>query len=395
MGKIEDPGALFAHYSGSAETFLVRVRDQVVAPNQAKVMRRWGIEQAAKLIGRSPQLIRAAEQDESGSLVKKLGPTPRDENGVRYYDLARINAYRDHFKTRYCRPPGSRAIRCAVANFKGGAAKTTTAVHLAQRCAIEGLRTLLIDLDAQASCTQAFGLVPALDVSMEQTITEVLIDNPSALRDTIVSTYIAGLDLVPTNLYLQEADLVLPNPGRNNQTQLGLHGGERLDVALQGVEDDYDVIVMDCGPNNGAVTINAMQAATGLLIPIPPAMNDFGSSAQFFKSMAEVFGHQSFRRKLDFVRVLVTNHSGTVEATQTEAMIRFSYGDLVLEPMMVHSVEIERATNDVGTVYEIQTPRGSAEAYKRSFLALERVNLAMIDVFKTTWEAQAKVGSAT
>ena len=391
MAQVADAGALFTQLSKSGEDFLVRVRNQAMAPGQTKVMRHWGIEQAAKLIGRSSQLIRQAEQDDS-PLVKKLGPTPRDANGVRVYDLPRINAYRDHFQTRYRRPERSQAIRCAVANFKGGAAKTTTAVHLAQRCAIDGLRTLLLDLDAQASATQAFGLIPALDVAPEQTITDVLIDNPGALTDVIVPTYIDGLHLVPTNLYLQEADLVLPNPNSNNQASLGLRALERLDVALRSVENDYDVIVFDCGPNNGAVTINAMHAATAIVVPIPPAMNDFGSSAQFFKSMAELFKHASFSQKLEFVRVLITNHSGTGEAQQPEAMIRLSYGDIVLDPYMVHTVELERATNDVKTVYETQRPRGSSEAYKRSFEALERVNLALIDLFKATWADQSRRG---
>jgi chromosome partitioning protein len=278
--------------------------------------------------------------------------------------------------------------------FKGGAAKSTTVIHLAQRCAIDGLRVLLLDLDAQATTTNLHGLHPSIDVLEEDTLTDALIENPGAIVSRIRPTHIDGLDLIAGNLYLQNADLILPNAKANNQDTLGLNPIERLDAALRTVEDQYDLILFDCGPNLGSLVLNAVVAADGLLVTIPPMMNDFASSALFFENMNSLYAHSGIRRQLEFVKILITRHTETKEAKDAEALIRVSYGDAVLGPYMVDSVEVERAFNQMGTVYEVQRPRGSPDAYKRALEALDATNLAAIEVFKRTWQRQADAAAA-
>lgn len=339
------------------------------------------------MIGRSAQSIRQLEATNPDWLVA-MGGVPRDGNR-RVYTLSHINRYRDHFGTRNRRPAGSKALRCAVTNFKGGAAKTTTAVHLAQKCALEGYRVLAVDLDPQATFTLLFGLIPDLDIESEQTISDVLVSNPDSMNSVIRPTYFTGIDLVPSNLALQDCEFQLSNPKIVGEPSVSLPV-RRLDQAIRSVEDQYDVIVMDCGPNLGMLTLNAVYAASGLLIPMPPAMADFGSAVMFFSTMADLLEDRRFGKPMDFLKILITRHSGSNDAKQTEAMIRLAFQPYVLDETMVQTVEIERAANDFGSVYDIEVPRGSESAYLRATRAMDAANNSILEVFRQVWADQSE-----
>lgn len=387
--SLRKPGQVFEAFAEAGTNFLQQIRQVVTAPGQTKRMRRWGIQEAAVMVGRSAQSLRQSEANDFRFTAPPLGPVDRDASGNRSYSLARINAYRDLFGTRLRRPAGSHAIRCVVTNFKGGAGKTTTAVHLAQKCALEGLRVLVVDLDPQATTTLFFGLIPDLHIEPDHTISGVLVDNPALLRNVIQPSYFTGIDLVPANLSLQDAELELANPRINQQERTGLGAIDRLSHALMSVEDEYDVVVMDCGPNLGILTLNAVRAASGLLIPMQPAMADFGSAVLFFQAMAALMSEPRFGRPLEFLRILVTRHTGNKEAKDTEAMIRIAFRPFVLDPVMVQTIEVERASNDFGAVYDIERPRGTLEAYRRALAAVDATNNAMIQLFKDVWAQQA------
>src|SRR5262249_37572885 len=111
---------------------------------------------------------------------------------------------------RRSRNPGEKLQVIATANFKGGAAKTTTAVHLGQWLALRGYRALLVDLDNQASLTSLFGLQPAVDIARDATLYPVFTGAHSDLRACIRQTYWPRLDLVPANLHLGGVDFELP-----------------------------------------------------------------------------------------------------------------------------------------------------------------------------------------
>lgn len=380
-------GQTLLECSQRTSDFLERVRDAAVAPSSRKELRTWGIAGAAEMVGKSENTLRATE--ERGPELAPL----RTGAGRRAYSLELINKYRDLLKTRYVRPPGSSPVICAVTNFKGGAGKTTTAIHLAQRAALDGLRVLAVDLDAQASLTLLFGLIPDLDISPEDTITDTLVSNPGGLLSIIRETYFTGIDLVPSNLQLQDCELQLGNPATNNHQALGLNAVERLAVAIDGVKDEYDLVVIDCGPNLGLLTMNAVYAATGLLIPIPPSIADFGSVDLFAKTMGTLLSSPPFDRPRDFLSVMVTKHTNNDEARDVEAMTRLAFKPHVLAGAMVQTVEVERAVNDFGTVYETEVPRGSNDAYKRALSSLNEANGQLIELFKQVWAGQAAAAS--
>ncbi len=377
-----DLGAILQDCSVRTSEFLERVRDAAVAPSSRKVLRTWGIADAALMIGKSENTLRNTEER-----FPELMPE-RGASGRRAYSLALINKYRDVLKTRYVRPANSDPIVCAVTNFKGGAGKTTTAIHLAQRAALDGLRVLVIDLDAQASLTLLFGLIPDLDIAPEDTITETLVANPGGLLSIIRETYFTGIDLVPSNLQLQDCELQLGNPATNNQSTLKLNAVERLSVAINSVKEEYDLVVLDCGPNLGLLTMNGVFAASGLLVPIPPSIADFGSVDLFSKTMSTLLCSAPFNRPRDFLSVMVTKHTNNAEARDVESMIRLAFKSYVLTGAMVQTVEVERAVNDLSTVYETEHPRGSGEAYKRALNSLNEANGQLIDLFKSIWAGQ-------
>jgi chromosome partitioning protein len=103
-----------------------------------------------------------------------------------------------------------------------------------------------------------------------------------------------------------------------------------------------------------------------------------------------VLSQKKIAHPLEFLKVLVTRHSGSAEAKDTEAMIRVAFKPHVLDSTMVHTVEVERATNDFGTIYDIDQPRGSTEAYKRALAAVDRVNEEIIEMFLAVWRRQAE-----
>ena len=103
-----------------------------------------------------------------------------------------------------------------------GVGKTETTVDLGKKIAIEGLKVLLLDFDAQGTATLiSSGLIPDLELRYEDTITNVLISNPTNIKNVILKTHFDGLDIIPANLAIQDCDLILPNEKENNHERLG------------------------------------------------------------------------------------------------------------------------------------------------------------------------------
>ncbi|KAF0108771.1 MAG: parA [Anaerolineaceae bacterium] len=143
----------------------------------------------------------------------------------------------------------------AISNEKGGVAKTTTALSLGAALAELGRKILLVDLDPQANLTLALGFQPG---SLEHTALDILLDS-APLLDPCRETNVAGVDLIPANSGIENAEQVLP---------VYINYTTRLQTAIQAVDPlPYDLILMDCPPSLGAVTINALTASDLLIIP--------------------------------------------------------------------------------------------------------------------------------
>ena len=171
----------------------------------------------------------------------------------------------------------------SITNFKGGSGKTTSAVHLSQYLALRGYRVLAIDLDPQASLSSLLGFQPEFDLLANETLYGAVRydDEQRPIAKIIRSTYFHGLDVIPANLELMEFEHTTPRI----LAQGGGRGEEfffsRVRAALDEVEENYDLVIIDCPPQLGFLTLSALCAATSVLVTIHAEMLDVASMNQF------------------------------------------------------------------------------------------------------------------
>ncbi|MBP9777682.1 MAG: AAA family ATPase [Rickettsiaceae bacterium] len=371
-------------YKVGNETLLT-LRNLSTKPENAKQPRTWNASELPDLVKVSKTTI--------NKLISNNNDIPgiilSDNSKNKRFTLEAVNKLRELAGTKYKRPKNSETMILAVSNFKGGVGKTETAVDLSKKLAIEGLRTLLIDFDAQATATLiSAGLIPDLELDYEDTITNSLLKDFNLIKDVIIPTHFNGLNLIPANLAIQDCDLMLPDDKQNNVEKLD-SPVLRLEKALKLIKDDYDVIVIDCGPNLGMLTLNAICACNAILIPIPPSMSDYSSFVMYTSSLKCLF-EEFPNKKLNYLRIVLTKHNGGNEALKMENMMRSQFGSYVLTNHMCETVEVLKAATDIGTVYDICKPSGSREAYKRAIQYLDNLNMEIINNFKEIWSNQSK-----
>ena len=361
-------------------TLLSELLKHYSKPNERKTLKGWRIKEAAQMVNRSEAYLRRVKVDN-----QDLAPIKKD--GIGYYSLELIDKIRKKIGTNFKRPEGSLPMVLAISNFKGGVAKSTTSLHLTHKAALLGMRCLVIDLDPQATLSLNFGYIPDLEVQSCQTITPALIEHPEKIKDVIQKTYFHGIDIIPGNLSLSDLEIQITDTSIQKEQMKTLDSPRmRLKNAIDVIKDQYDIIVLDCGPNLGMITINAVTAANGLLVPIPPMMSDFGSFVTFTGTLESLFNR--INKDFDFFRILLTKHTSSKESKHLEILMRQKFSAYILHNTMLNSVEIEKSSSLFSSVYEIS--KRSTAPYKRVIKMLDAVFEEVFDSFNKIWEAQAQ-----
>jgi chromosome partitioning protein len=366
-------------------------RHALFPPEARKTLRRFSSSEAAKLIGVNDGYLRRLSLEGKGPAVD-VGA-----HGRRSYAIEDIDALRQFLDQsgkadrRYV-PRRSRQEHLqviAVVNFKGGSGKTTTAAHLAQHLALRGFRVLAVDLDPQASLSALHGVQPEFDVGENETLYGAIRYGSERrdLKDIVRKTYFANLDLVPGNLELMEFE---------HETPKALLQGEgsgmfftRMDDALSSVADDYDVVVVDCPPQLGFLTMSALCAATSVLVTVHPQMLDVMSMCQFLimtSDLLSVVADAGGGMDYDWMRYLVTRFEpGDGPQNQMVSFMRSLFGDHVLIHPMLKSTAISDAGITKQTLYEVARDQFTRSTYDRAREALDNVNGEIEQLIHSAW----------
>lgn len=367
-----------------AATVIERLRERVFAPNAEKRLEiRFNVRTAAEMVGRTEKAIRDAEAD--GRLPE---PDKDSETGRRTgYTLSQVNKMREVFGTLPHRSPDDPPLVLAVQNFKGGVGKSTIVSHLAQYLALKGYRVCVIDCDSQASSTAIFGMNPDVDVDEEEDTLYPFLRHggPKSLHYALRATYWPGIALIPANLGLYDAEYEFAARMAREPTFIL----DRLRDGIASISDQFDVVLLDPPPALGMISLSVLRAANALLIPAPPSNIDFASTAHFLKMMEATltelakFGGE---RSYSFVKILASKMNDQKSAhVAIKRMMDAVFPQDMLQSVLKDSAEIDNATANLSTVYELTGPSTRTETHKRCRAYLDAVGREIETLARKTW----------
>ena len=250
------------------------------------------------------------------------------------------------------RAPGRPAQIIALCNQKGGVGKTTTTISLGAALVEAGRRVLLLDFDPQGSMTVGLGFNAH---ELEQSIYHVLMDRELALKDIILQTSVEGLDLAPANIDLSAAEMRLV-------TEVGRE--QVLARVLRPVLHDYDVILIDCQPSLGLLTVNALTAADGVIIPLECEYFALRGVALLKETIEKVRDRTNF--DLTIIGLLGTMFDGrTLHGREVLATLVEGWGDLVFHTVIRRTVKFSDSTVAGEPITEYAPTSPGADAYRQ------------------------------
>ncbi|MCX8279189.1 plasmid partitioning protein RepA [Phyllobacterium sp. 0TCS1.6C] len=357
-----------------------------------KTLRSFSLAEASQYIGVSQSHLKKLH-------LEGKGPAPEtSSSGRRSYtaeQMQELRQYLDQYgrsETRNYVPyrkAGEHLQIIAVVNFKGGSGKTTTTAHLAQYLALTGHRVLAVDLDPQASLSSLHGFQPELDQVPSIYDAIRYDDERKRISEIIQKTNIPGLDIIPANLELQEFEYDTPLAMSDRNSNAGKSFFTRISKALEEVDSSYDIVVIDCPPQLGYLTITALTAATAVLITIHPQMLDVMSMGQFLLMLGNIL--EPIRAagaevNLEWYRYLVTRYEPTDQPqAQMVAFLQTLFGEFILKNQMVKSTAVSDAGITKQTLYEIEKNAMTRSTYERAIESLNAVNSEIEGLIHGAW----------
>ncbi|GAA3366551.1 ParA family protein [Saccharopolyspora gregorii] len=239
----------------------------------------------------------------------------------------------------------------AMCNQKGGVGKTTSTINLGAALAEYGRRVLLVDFDPQGALSVGLGVQPH---QLDQTIYNVIMERSVDIRDVVMSTTVEGMDLLPSNIDLSAAEVQLVAEVGREQT---------LQRVLFPAMKEYDFILVDCQPSLGLLTVNALAAADGVIIPLECEFFSLRGVALLIDTIEKV--QERLNPKLEISGILATMFDPrTLHSREVMARVVEAFGDVVFDSVINRTVRFPETTV-AGEPITRWAPRSAgAQAYR-------------------------------
>lgn len=240
----------------------------------------------------------------------------------------------------------------AMCNQKGGVGKTTTTINLAAALAEYGRKVLIVDFDPQGAASVGLGVSPH---ELDRTIYNLLMERDATIADVIRSTSTPNLDLLPANIDLSAAEVQLVGEVARESV---------LSRVLRPVLDDYDVVLIDCQPSLGLLTVNALTAAHGVLIPLECEFFALRGVALLIETIEKVRDRLNPRLEVDGILATMYD-SRTLHAREVVARVHEAFSDTLLHTVIGRTVKFPDATVAAEPITTYAPSHAGAAAYRQ------------------------------
>lgn len=408
------------------------IRQQTFSPEREKTLRRFSSWEVAELIFKVNQSTLRGRLAADPSLPQGY---IEDDGRQRWYTLDEINEIRRRLKVNRKslsppRPTGKRAIRAAIANFKGGAGKSTVALHFAHAAALDGYRVLCVDFDPQATLSHSMGLT---DVAEEYTVWGIMARDlihetermnaatqgaesgaalpqrklPSSITDMgltglrvsdfIKPTCWPTIDLIPSCANAAFVEFASAQYRHLNPEWSFFAAVSRY---LDSIPDDaYDMIIFDCPPAIGYQSMNAVFAADVLYIPSGPGYWEYDSTTSFIGQLAEALedlsmfngvvpeGTSGLPKVFQDVRFLITRYEA---GNELHRAMRSAFGKVFGDRLTENAIEMTRAVEQSGrflaSIYETDYRDMTRETWRRARSSFDQAYDEFRECMVTAWD---------